>query len=323
MSFTRSLIKKCLVSKNKKYVVFILTALTLSLPLLSSEIFYIDFLLVLFMYATIAVGWNIIGGYTGYVSFGHVAFFGLGAYTTAILLVRFGLSPFVTCILGGVVAIVFALLIGIPTLKLKGAYFAIATLGLGFVLQLLFLNLGSLTGGGEGLSLPLPPWDIKTSVEIFYYAMFIVFLASVLTTYWLEHSRFGLALKCIRDDELSAETSGIPTAKLKTMAFLLSAFFPAVSGGLFSYYATYIDPITVFDPKISMYAIVFSMLGGSGSVLGPVIGSIILYSVAQTARYLITAPGVDVMVFSAIAVAVIIYLPEGIVGFLKGRSGAK
>jgi len=287
--------------------------------MLNLEIFYEGFLLLIFMYSSITAGWNILAGYTGYPSFGHVSFFGLGAYTTAILLLRYGLSPFITCILGGVVAASFALLIGYPTLRLKGAYFAIATLSLGFVLQILFLNLGPITGGGEGLSLPLTPWDIKTTTHIFYYAMLLVLLASTFTTYMLEKSKFGLAFKCIRDDELAAESSGVPTTKLKMMAFLLSAFFPGMAGGLYSYYASYIDPITVFDPKISMFVIVFTIFGGGGTVLGPILGTTILFSIGQIMRYSFTIPGIDLIVFSVIAIAVILFMPQGIIGVLREK----
>jgi len=297
-------------------VIFIILALV---PVFSPELFYVDFMLLLYMYAVIAAGWNIIGGYTGYYCFGHTAFFGLGAYTTAILVTKLGVSPFITFPLGGLVAAAFAFVIGYPTLRLKGAYFAIATLSLSFALQILALNLTPITGGGEGISLPLPPWDIETTITIIYYIMLSVFAATIATTYFLERSRVGLALKCIRDNELAAESVGIPTTMMKFIAFLLSAFFPGVAGGIFAYYATYIDPPTVFNPSISMFAIVFSMFGGAGSVTGPIIGSAILFTVSQAARYTIVVPGFDLMVFSVIAIAIILFMPKGIVGVLREK----
>jgi len=305
--------------------VAILAALVLLalVPIVSPEVFYIDFLLLLFMYTIVAAGWNIIGGYTGYYSFGHTSFFGLGAYTTAILISKLGISPFITFPLGGLVAAVFAFVIGYPTLRLKGAYFAIATLSLSFALQILALNLTPITGGGEGISLPLPPWDIRTTITIIYYIMLVVYVATIGTTYLLEKSRIGLALKCIRDDELAAESVGIPTTLMKFIAFLLSAFFPGVAGGIFAYYATYIDPPTVFNPGISMFAIVFSMFGGAGTVTGPVIGSAILFTVDLLARYTITVPGFDLMVFSAVAVIIILFIPKGLVGILREKTGVR
>ena len=288
-------------------------------PVISPELFYVDFMLLLYMYAIIAVGWNIIGGYTGYYSFGHTSFFGLGAYTTAILVTKLGVSPFITFPLGGLVAAAFAFIIGYPTLRLKGAYFAIATLSLSFALQILAFNLTPVTGGGEGITLPLPPWDIKTTITMIYYIMFSIFIAAVATTYILERSRVGLALKCIRDNELAAESVGIPTTLMKFIAFLLSAFFPGVAGGVFAYYATYIDPPTVFNPSISMFAIVFSMFGGAGTVTGPIIGSAILFTISQIARYTITVPGFDLMVFSLIAIAIILFMPKGIVGVVREK----
>jgi len=308
---------------RKYWPILAIIAFLAIFPWISPETFFVDFLLLLFMYAIIAGGWNIIGGYTGYPSFGHTAFFGLGAYTTAILVSRFGISPFITAILGGLVAAGFAFLIGYPTLRLKGPYFAIATLSMGFVLQILFLNLGPITGGGEGISLPLPPWHIEITITIIYYAMFITLLATILTTYLLERSRVGLALRCIRDDELAAETSGVPTTKLKLISFMLSAFFPGVAGGIYAYYSTYIDPFTVFTPAISMFAIIFSMFGGAGTVFGPLIGSAILFTIDEAARYSFTVPGIDLIVFSGIAMAVVIFFPEGLVGLLRERIGVK
>ncbi len=305
---------------NIKLIMIMLIFTTLAMfPLLSPELFYVDFLLLLFMYATIAAGWNIIGGYTGYYSFGHTAFFGLGAYTTAVLVTKLGMSPFLTFPLCGLVAAGFAFIIGYPTLRLKGAYFAIATLSLSFALQILALNLTPITGGGEGLTLPLPPWSIRVTVTIIYYIMYAVFIATILATYLLERSRIGLALKCIRDNELAAESIGIPTTRMKFIAFLLSAFFPGIAGGVFAYYATYIDPPTFFNPSISMFAIVFSMFGGAGTVLGPVVGTAILFTIDQIARYTITVPGFDLMIFSIIAIAIILFMPKGIVGVLRGR----
>lgn len=309
--------------KNEYIALIIVGALLIVFPLVSTELFYVDFLLLLFMYATIAAGWNILAGYTGYPSFGHTAFFGIGAYTTAILMMRFGMSPLATAVLGGVMAAGFALLIGYPTLRLKGAYFAITTLSFGFVMEILFLNLGPITGGPQGISLPLPPWDINTSKTIFYYGFLAVLAVAVYTTYRLERSKIGLALKCIRDDELASESTGIPTTKLKMMAFLLSAFFPGVAGGLYSYYATYIDPPTVFSPTISMYAIVMTIFGGGGTVLGPVVGTAILFTVAQVTRYTFTLPGIDLMVFSALAIFVILFMPEGVVGKLREKLGVR
>jgi len=305
---------------TKALIALIIIGIILAVfPLIAPELFYVDFMLLLFMYAIIASGWNILAGYTGYPSFGHAAFFGIGAYTTAILMINYGISPFITAPLAGLMASGFALLIGYPTLRLKGAYFAITTLSFGFVMEILFLNLEPITGGAQGISLPLPPWDIVTSKTIFYYAFLVVLAISTYTTYRLERSKLGLALRCIRDDELASESVGVPTTKLKMISFLLSAFFPGVAGGLYSYYATYIDPPTVFAATISMYAIVMTIFGGGGTVLGPVIGTAILFTVAQATRYTFTIPGIDLMVFSALAIFVIIFMPEGIVGKLRKK----
>ncbi|MGC9115929.1 MAG: branched-chain amino acid ABC transporter permease [Fervidicoccaceae archaeon] len=301
----------------KRNYIFIAVILSFAIiPLIPSiETFYIDFLLLFFMYATVAESWNILSGYTGYSSFGHATFFGIGAYVSAILILTKNLPFFIDAIIGGITSGFVALLVGYPTLKLKGAYFAIATLTLGFISQIVFLNIQP--SQAFGISLPLPPYSIRNFKIISYYSFFIVMMITIGITYFLDKTEIGLALKCIRDDEIGAQSIGINTTKYKMFAFLLSALFSGIAGGLYSYYATYIDPYVVFSPSISMYAIVMSIFGGQGTVFGPILGSFILFSVSQSIRYSTTFPGVDLMGFSLVAIAVILFMPEGIVGRIR------
>ncbi len=222
------------------------------------------------MFAVLAQSWNFIGGFTGYSAFGNVAFFGIGAYTTGLLL-QAGQPFWLGLVAGALVAGAFAFLLGLPVLRLKGHYFAIATLGIAEALREL-VTVRDLGGGGGGLmSLPLPSLAAYVS---FFYAFLGLSLLCLLITAWLTRSRFGYALMAIRESEQAAEALGISTYRYKVAAFVLSALPTAIAGGLFAYWATGFDPPTVFNIDISVEMVLLCFLGGAGTVLGPLIGAI-------------------------------------------------
>lgn len=269
-------------------------------------------LLQLFMWIALAASWNLISGLTGYVSFGHVAFFGAGAYTAAILIMRLGWNWALASLAGGVAACVLALLIGYPCLRLKGPYFAIAMLGLNEVLRALVSYFEGLTGGGFGLSLP----TLDATVPI-YYAMGLTAALVTALTYLIITSRFGLRLMTIREDETAAEALGIDTARHKLYAFLLSAAAPGIVGGLAARDQGYIEPISVFPLVTTITMIVMVLFGGKGTVWGPVLGAVALF-VAQEivwARF----PYVHPLLFGALIVAVVLAMPRGVLGLLQQR----
>jgi branched-chain amino acid transport system permease protein len=294
------------------------TALAALLPLTWSPIYLIHLLLVIAMYVTMASAWNLLGGFTGYPSFGHGAFFGLGAYTTAILFRDFGLSPFLTAPAGGLVAAAFAAAIGYPTLRLREEYFAIATMSVGFILQLVARN-WDFTGGGLGLyAQPPDSYDIRTIKLLLYLAMLAVMLATLVVALWVRHSRLGFALAAIRDGEEAAGTLGVPTVRLKMLALILSTFFPGAAGGLWAYYITYIDAEAVFEPSISINVILMSILGGAGTVLGPVLGAALLVGLGELVELTITGAW-KLVLFGAILIAVVLRLPGGLLGWTARR----
>jgi len=266
----------------------------------------------IFMWIALAGSWNLISGLTGYVSFGHVAFFGAGAYAGAILVASAGWPWPLAALAGGAAALVLAVVIGYPCLRLKGPYFAIAMLGLNEVLRALVSYFEGLTGGGNGLSLP----TLDASVPI-YYVMGV--LATVVTAMsWLiVTSRFGLRLMTIREDEVAAEAMGIDTFHHKLAALLLSAVGPGVAGALMARDQGYIEPISVFPLAITVTMIVMALFGGKGTVFGPVLGAAALF-VAQEivwARY----PYVHPLLFGAIIVGVVLLMPRGVLGLLQQR----
>lgn len=269
-------------------------------------------LLQLFMWIALASSWNLISGLTGYVSFGHVAFFGAGAYTAAILVTRVGWGWGPASLAGGVAACLLAVLIGYPCLRLKGPYFAIAMLGLNEVLRALVSYFEGLTGGGLGISLP----TLDATVPI-YYAMGVTAAAVTALTYAVVTSRFGLRLMTIREDETAAEALGIDTARYKLYAFLLSAAAPGIVGGLAARDQGYIEPISVFPLVTTITMIVMVLFGGKGTVWGPVLGAVVLF-VAQEIVW-VRFPHVHPLLFGALIVAVVLAMPRGVLGLLQQR----
>ncbi|MBI4013700.1 MAG: branched-chain amino acid ABC transporter permease [Candidatus Rokubacteria bacterium] len=272
----------------------------------------IRFMLQLFMWVALAQSWNLISGLTGYVSFGHVAFFGTGAYATAILVTTHGWPWPAAAVGGGVAAALLALLIGYPCLRLKGPYFAISMLGLNEVMRVLVSYFEGLTGGGLGLSLP----TLYASVAI-YYAMGLAALAATGAAHLIITSRFGLRLMTIREDEVAAEAMGIDTARYKLYAFLLSAFVPGVVGGLFARDLGYIEPVAVFPLVFTITMIVMALFGGKGTVWGPVLGAAALFVFQELvwARFLY----LHQVLFGAIIILVVLFVPRGILGVLQQR----
>jgi branched-chain amino acid transport system permease protein len=266
----------------------------------------------IFMWIALAGSWNVISGLTGYVSFGHVAFFGAGAYTGAILIATAGWPWPLAALAGGIGAGVLAVAIGYPCLRLKGPYFAIAMLGLNEVLRALVSYFEDLTGGGNGLSLPT-----LDATRHIYYVMGA--LAAVVTggAYLIVTSRFGLRLMTIREDEVAAEAMGIDTFHHKLLAFVLSSIGPGIAGALTARDQGYIEPISVFPLAITVTMIVMALFGGKGTVWGPVLGAVALFVVQEIvwARY----PYVHPLLFGAIIVAVVLLMPRGVLGLLQVR----
>ena len=266
----------------------------------------------IFMWIALAGSWNLISGLTGYVSFGHVAFFGAGAYAGAILVASAGWPWPLAALAGGAAAVVLAVVIGYPCLRLKGPYFAIAMLGLNEVLCALVSYFEGLTGGGNGLSLP----TLDASVPI-YYVMGVLAVVVTAMSWLIVTSRFGLRLMTIREDEVAAEAMGIDTFHHKLAALLLSAVGPGVAGALMARDQGYIEPISVFPLAITVTMIVMALFGGKGTVFGPVLGAAALF-VAQEivwARY----PYVHPLLFGAIIVGVVLLMPRGVLGLLQQR----
>ena len=285
-----------------------IVALLAVVPWMGSPVL-VQFGISVLIMATLAQGWNIIGGYTGYASFGNSVFFGLGAYGVGIAMVTYGLPFWAGMLLGLALGVAFAFALGMPVLRLKGHYFAIATLGLAQVMTAIVSNIG-IAGQNIGLVLPL----LKSEVLFYELALALLVLAT-LTVYWLSRSRFGFGLIAIREDEESAKVMGVNTTLYKVLAFALSAAFTSLAGGIYAYYITFIDPVGVFDISLNVKMIIMAVFGGPGSVLGPVIGAFILSAVSEVLAARVTS--VAAMFFGIVIVIAVVFMPRGIADLIQ------
>ena len=273
--------------------------------------FLVQFLINLFMLAILAESWNIIGGFTGYASFGNVAFFGIGAYTTGVLMTRVGVPFPLALPAAGIVALVFGALVGMPILRLKGHYFAIATLGVAETMREIVYNL-EFTGKGTGLVLP-----ILRSPLPFFYLMLGILVAVTLVNWWLSRSRFGYGLVAIREDEDAAAVMGINTPLYKTIAFALSGAFTGLAGGVYAYWITFIDPDAVFKVTMTVQLIIMAAFGGTGTVLGPLLGTVVLASISEWLSTHLVA--LAELAYGVIIILVVLFMPKGLSDLFRQR----
>lgn len=287
----------------------LLTVALLVVPQVTSG-YFLRLLTLLFTFAVMAEGWNLIGGFTGYTDFGSVVFFGLGGYTTGLLMTKLKLPFLAGWLAGAALCTAFAVLMGLLLLRLRGHYFGIATLGTSFAVQQIIANWSTVTGGGTGISLPI--YEFPNSV--FYYIMLALLVAIVGVTWWLSRNRLGFGLLAIRENEQAAEVLGVNALQYKVTAYVLSGFFIGMVGGAYAYWITFIDPTTVFDVGITVEVIIMAVLGGAGSVFGPVVGACILTVVSEILNAYV--PNAHLTVLGAIIVLVVLFIPNGVIEYL-------
>ena len=253
--------------------------------------------------ATLAQSWNIIGGYTGYPSFGNSVFYGLGAYGVAIAMVQFQLPFAAGLVLGVLLAVMFAFLLGWPVLRLRGHYFAIATLGLAEVMTAIVSNL-EIAGRNVGLILPLVKGD-----AVFFELSLALLAVTTITVAWISRSRFGFGLIAIRENEEAAAVMAVNTTLYKILAFALCSVFAAIAGGIHAYWITYLDPSSAFDITLNVKMIIMAVFGGAGTVLGPVLGAFVLSAISEILASKVTS--LASIFFGLVIVAAIVFMPRG------------
>jgi branched-chain amino acid transport system permease protein len=265
--------------------------------------------------------WNIVAGYTGYIDFGPVAYFGIGSYVTALLMAKAHIPFLVSILVSGAISALIALPIALPTLRLRGAYFGIATLAFAEAVKQIILEFDRTVGvqffeGPHGITLPIGPGN-----AYFYYVGFGIMIAVIGITYWTEGSKFGYALRAISEAEQAAELSGVNTSREKTKAYVMSAFFLGIIGGVEAYWLTYITPHMVFDVLITIQMVVMALLGGIGTLLGPAIGATFLTLIYELLHR--DFPYTYAIIVGFIIVTVVLLMPSGIVGTLKQKGIAQ
>lgn len=266
------------------------------------------------MFATLSLGWNLIGGYAGYVSFGNVAFFGLGAYASAALWQHWhqqNLLLAVACAI--VIGMVFAVVVGLPVLRLRGHYFAIGTLAMALAIEEIIANIDWL---GAGAGYAVRPLD---AFSTYYVAMWIVCAASMLATYLVARSKLGYALVAIRENEEAAAVLGVDPTRYKVTAWAISAAMAAAAGAVFAGANGFIDPPTAFATDVNVFPIVMALLGGVGTVAGPLVGALILTAINESLWS--HFPQIHTLFFGAVIVVVVIFLPRGLLWLLDVRRG--
>jgi branched-chain amino acid transport system permease protein len=300
----------------------LVVALAVSLPLYESDPATVNIAVFTVMYVGLATAWNIMGGYTGYVSLGHAAFFGFGAYAFGLVLAHLGIQagyePFLFIPIAGALTVVLALVIGWIALRTRAATFVIVTIAMMFMVQLLAENLTGLTGGGSGLSFPVPPWSGDFFDTPFYYAMLVMAVVSLAISWWIRRSKFGLGLLAIRDDEDKALAVGVPAHAYKLTAFVISAGLVGMIGAVYGYYVTYIYPQYAIDPLVGISMVLMVFLGGLGTLWGPVLGAVILEPAQLWLAYNFGASLLYLVFYAAVFLLVILLLPRGIVPSVSG-----
>jgi branched-chain amino acid transport system permease protein len=276
-------------------------------------------LLLVFMYVTMASSWNILGGYAGYISLGHNVFFGIGGYFSGMIFVFWGISPFLTAPLAGLVASLIGFGVGLITLRVRGPSFIISTIALLMIFRILFDN-WQFVGGTGGVTLPLIDLPVEWVKVPYYYAFLAIAVLTVVVSYKIKHSKFGLGLRAISQDEVKAESAGIDTRMYKVVAFAISAFFVGMVGAIWGDYLNYIRPNIFLIILVAANIVLMAILGGKGTVAGPIVGTILLIAFNEAVVAYFGATQLNILGTGVLMLLVLLYFPNGVVGSLA-RAG--
>jgi branched-chain amino acid transport system permease protein len=302
-------------------------ALMVAFPFVFSEPWVVNIAIFTVMYAVLATAWNVLGGFSGYLSLGHAAFFGMGAYAEAILFqhisIGSGYTPFWVLPAVGAAVAAAALPIAWVAVRVRAATFAIVTISMLFIVQQLAFNLHSLTNGAQGLVMPLPTFPVDTFERPFYLAMVAVYAVALLLSWYIATGRIGLMLFTIRDDEDRARGLGIHVTYAKLVAFAVSAGLTAMAGGIWAYYIGFIYPQFAVDPLVTVGAVLMAFLGGRGTIWGPTLGALILVPAQQYLAYSQGSSELYLVAYAAIFLVVMLILPRGILPSLRDMLAAR
>ena len=299
---------------------FLLGVFLLIYPFVFTQAFYQHIMIMVFMYGLLAISWDIMGGYANLFSFGQSAFFGIGAYVSTLLFLHWEITPWLGMVAGGFASGVVGIIVSYPTARLKGHYFAIATLAFLFVVQIVLEN-WKFVGGAQGLTLPLTEqssfWKFQfreSKIPYYYIMLFLLGLGFLLAKGTL-NSRVGYYLRALRESQEVAQSLGVNTAKYRLMAIALSGFLSALAGTFYAQYVLYIDPSSVISLNLSVEVVLISVFGGCGTIYGPLIGTVILIPLTNLIRASLggAGRGIAYMVFGGIIILICVLQPDGLV----------
>ena len=283
-------------------------------PVFSSSLYYQNMIILSLIFAIGASGLNVIAGFGGYVSLGQSAFLGLGAYTVGLLSLHHpDTSPFVWVPLAGVVSAIFATALGVIAMRTRGHAFVIITIAFLFLMQLVVLNWRAFTKGSSGISLPIPRWDVAYQNWPFYYSLLALLALSMVVAWRIRRTKLGMGLAAMREDEDKAATIGVSTPTYKILGFVASAVFLGMAGGIYGYYLSFIDPRGMFDIVISVQIILSVLLGGRGTLWGPVLGAFIIEPLNELANQQLGGGNSRLLIFGGLMTLVVLFLPRGII----------
>jgi branched-chain amino acid transport system permease protein len=324
-------------ASSRDLIIFVAVVAVLALIPLGMSPFMVSVSTGVLILAMAGVGWNVLSGFAGQFSFGHAAYFGLGAYSVAILLTKYSISPWIGLIVGGLVGAVFGLFVGWVSFRfgLKGAYFALATFAVAEMLRLTFNSLDYF-GAGVGIRIPLVDADDWGRIQFsntraaHYWVILLLLALSLLAVIAIKYSRIGSYMFAVREDEDAAAALGINPLKTKLIAISISGFITAVAGGYFTLFFLFIDPDIVFGALMSVAILLRPIVGGVGTIWGPVVGAVILSLLGEFTRTLVREPppflsfiegvnGLDQVLFGLILIVMIIRAPDGVIGWFRRK----
>ncbi len=295
--------------------------LALALPL-AVDASHLNTVILVLMAAQVGVAWNMVGGYAGQVSLGHAAFYGLGAYTSTLLLTKFGMNPWLGVLAGGGVAALLSLAFGWSCFRLKGHYFAMATIAVAELVQIFFTE-WEYGGAAVGLYVPMSKqgllWmNFATKLPYYWLALGLLLL-TLAANWWIARSYLGYYFRAIKDEPDAARSVGVNIARYKQIALTVSAFFTALGGSLYAQKELYIDPNSVLSTALSIKMALVAILGGVGTLLGPVVGAVVLTSIEEFTRILFggTGRGTDVIIYASLIIVIAVFYPTGLIGWMR------
>jgi len=308
-----------------KFIFILAVAFLICLPFLIDHPYVRHIMIMVFIYAIVAVAWNILSGYTGQISLGNAIFFGLGGYTSSILFINFNINPWIGMIIGGLFAATFGFFLGLPLFRLKKQYFIIATLAAGEIMKITFLN-WDYVKGARGIELPIMPdsfinMTFAYNKNGFYFISLAILILFTFIVFVITKTKLGYYLKTIKEEEDAAKSIGINVLQYKLVAISITAFFTAIAGTIYTQYLLYIEPEMVFPVTVSIKILLIAALGGVETIFGPILGAFILIPIIEITRIIWGGAGLglDLFLYSALIIFVAIFRPDGLITIFYSR----